>query len=134
MKTTLSLISFVIVSITVLSNCKKEENDIIPISEAQMMILGKWRQAAIFEASDSTNNLLPDCEKAVNTIFDCRQNGICVITNSAGCVFNRESSYALSADGKIFAIEGSVYNVKSLTGSQFIFETQNKQFRQIWVR
>ena len=98
------------------------------------MILGKWRQVAIFETSDSTNNLLPDCEKAVNTIFDCGQNGICVISNSAGCAFDREASYAMSADGKIFAIKGLVYDVKSLTSSQFIFETQNKQFRQIWVR
>lgn len=134
MKTKIQLLSVVLLAFSIISGCKKEDNDIIPISESQKLILGKWKQTLIFETGDSTVNLLPDCEKAVNTVFDCRPDGICSISNSAGCTFIRESSYAISADGKIFAIEGQIYTVISLTSSRFIFETQNKQFRQIWTR
>ncbi len=98
-------------------------------------MLGKWKQTALYAPGNDTN-LLSECERESNTIFNFRSAGKCAVASPANCVPHRVSSYALSADGQIFAFEGIFYYVYKLNATEFEFslEPEGAGYRQVWVR
>lgn len=117
-----------------LAGCKKKE-DVIPISEKQKLVLGKWRQAEVY-APNGSINILESCEQTNNTVFELKSNGKCDISSAGNCVSSRTTTYAFSADGEVFAIDGFFYYVQSLDNDELRFssEINGAGFRQVWKR
>lgn len=97
--------------------------------------MGRWQQAEIYEPNGNTN-ILSSCEIANNTVFEFKSDGKCDIKNAGNCVANRTSTYALSAGGDIFAIEGFFYYVQLLDANEFRFSTEanGAGYKQVWKR
>lgn len=114
-------------------SCKKKE-DVTPITEKQKIFLGKWQQKEVYNPDG--NNVLSPCEVANPTVFEFRSDGKCNISSPNNCVMARESAYALSGDGTIFAIEGVFYYVDVLNNSEFVFYSGANRtgFKQIWKK
>ncbi len=128
------LISFALLSL--LFSCKKKE-EVPALSEKQRLILGKWKQNQVILVS-SGENVLSDCEKNNPTIFEFRTDGKCYVSNSACSIESRINPYAISADGTIIVIEGVIYNIETLTNTDFTFtlnsSTGSPVVRQNWKK
>lgn len=128
---------FFLVALMVAISCKKKE-DVPTLSEKQRLILGKWQQLEVIDINAGGTNILGPCEVANPTVFEFRTDGKCYVSSPNNSCFNdpnRNSPYAISADGTIIVIEGLLYNIETLTSTEFIFtfgNRNNPSFRQKW--
>ncbi len=116
-----------------LNSCGKD--DVLELSAKQKLLLGKLRQAEMYAPGGTVNELQP-CEQENNTIFEFRTDGICYVSNPAGCVDPRNNPYAISADGSLLVIEGLLYYIVQLDNEvlEFSMNPDGGGYRQIWYR
>jgi hypothetical protein len=130
------VILFCFLATIAIVSCKKKE-DVIAITAKQKELLGRWKQAEVYQpAPNNTQNILTPCEVANNTIFEFRSDGRCYVSSPGNCVPTRDTPYAFSAGGELLVIEGILYYVETLNQTDLIFYSEpNRQgFKQIWKR